>query len=101
MGEVLYWEDSKYLRKFRPYLDTRARYGRDADTIILFAFLTPKGRWSNNYAYLRFNSERSHPNMRSQIKEYYDKLVNKTYAREMSKGYSIGEVILYSGKLNN
>lgn len=101
MIQISLWEDSKYLRKFRPYFITRARYDRDADTIVLFVFLTPTGKWSKYWATLRFNSERSHKNMRNQIQEYYEQLIGKTFKREIAKGYSLGEVILYSGKLNN
>ncbi len=99
MLKIVNRNESEYFKKYNPYFDSRAKYGRDADTIILYQFVTPTGRWSKYQATLRFNSERIHKNKIEKIEEYYNDLENKTFKNEIKKGYSIGEVILYSGNL--
>lgn len=92
-------EESQYFKKYNLCFWTKARYGRKADTIILYVLKTPTGRWSKYHATLRFNSERNVKNMMEKIKKYYDELINKTFKNEIKKNYCIGEVILYSGEL--
>lgn len=99
--KVISRENSDYFKTHNPYTDTRAREGREADTIIYFAIKTPTGKWSKFFANLRFNSERNLTahSKQEEINEYYIYLINKTYKQEIKKGYTIAEVILYSGRL--
>lgn len=96
---IVRFEESEYLKEYRPYFDTRAKYGRDADTLLLFQLKTPTGKWSKKWATLRFNSEHNVKNKVEQIEAYKERLENEVYKQEIKKGYSIGEIILYSGAI--
>lgn len=77
----------------RPYFDTRARYGREADTIIFWYAITPKGRESKYYAILRFNSDR---NISSERK--LQKISDYKFPK-LPKGYKWSDPLLYSGEV--
>lgn len=84
--------DSEYRKaKSNIYFDTRARYGREADTIIFWHGITPKGNVSQYFATLRINSER---NISSESKMKY--VVNYVFPK-LPKGYTWSEPFLYSG----
>ena len=93
--------ESEYFKEFNPYYDTRTRHGRPADTILLFVFRSPTGRWSKYQATLRFHGERnvSSAEKMRRMQEYIGELRTKTFKSEFAKGYTIGEIILYSGTL--
>lgn len=100
MVKVISRSESKYFKYKNLYFDARASYNREADTIILFVFKTPTGKWSNKWSALRFNSEKLKPttNMMDKIRFHYEDLQEK-YKKEIKQGYKIAEVIHYSGKL--
>jgi hypothetical protein len=92
-------QQSKYFKEHNPYYDTRAKHGREADTIILIVLKTPTGRWSKRIAVIRWNSERnvSDEQKRMSLAEYKTHLMQKTFKKEFNMGYVFGETILYSG----
>lgn len=93
------YTESEFLKTHSLYFNSGATYGREADTIIVFALKTPTGRWSKYTASLRFNAERNITNKMERIKQEYIRLGREVFNKEIKKGYSIGEIILYSGKL--
>lgn len=44
-------------KKGRPYFDTRARYGRPSDAIVIWFAYTPTGRISKYWHMLRLNAD--------------------------------------------
>lgn len=93
-------EQSEYFKKHLPYFWTKSEYGRSADTIILFTIKTPAGKFSKHHATIRFNATRNVKNKIEQIKKYLEELKENTFRKELKKGYTISEIILYSGSLN-
>lgn len=89
--EIKNFIDSEYAKHKRPYFNTNARYGRNADTIIFWYAITPKGKFSKWFATLRFNGERTISTERK-IKE-----INKYTFPKLPKGYTWSEPLLYSG----
>ena len=78
----------------RPYFCTNARYGRAADTIVLWFAYTPTGRVSKYWHILRLNGEH--------YGEMDDEAVERLVARKeilfpkMPKGYTWSEPYRYS-----
>lgn len=101
--KVIDRSESQYFKEFNPFFDTRARFGKEPDTIILYVLKTPSGKWSKYWATLRFNSERnvSEAYKMEEIEKYYNQLINRTFKSEIKKGYTIAEVILYSGHIKD
>jgi hypothetical protein len=79
--------------KGRPYFDTRARYGREPDTIVFWYAITPKGKMSKYWATLRINSER---NVGTDRKLRY---IQEYQFPVLRKGYSWSNPLLYSGEI--
>ena len=59
--------------KGRPYFDTRAKYGRPADNIVIWFAYTPKGKVSKFWHSIRLNAD------------YYGKLTDDDLERIISK----------------
>lgn len=79
--------------KGRPFFDTRARYGRPADTIIFWYAVSPTGRISKYWTTLRINAEK-----------VTDKNEKKKYIQQyelpvLRRGYKWSEPFLYSGEV--
>ena len=91
---MTHFRDSDYYHKRgNIYFDTRARYGRDPDTIIFWHALTPTGRISKFWATLRINGER---NVRPASKE---KLIQNYRLPKMPRGYTWSDPMIYSGSV--
>jgi hypothetical protein len=82
-----------YKEKGSIFFDNRAKYGREADTIIFWYAITPTGKISKWHATLRINSER---NVSSEHKQQH---VDSYVFPKMPKGYTWSKPLLYSGKM--
>lgn len=103
MVKVVTRRESKYLKEHNPYFDARASFGREADTIILYAFQTPTGRWTHKlWQTLRFSSEKQVTPLRKMelIEEHRKDILAKNKA-DIKKGYKLAEIILYSGQIGS
>jgi len=81
-------------KKGRPYFDTRAKYGRAADSIVIWFAYTPTGRVSKYWHTLRFNAD-----YYGEINdEELERLVQKTKINspKLGKGYTWSKPYRYS-----
>lgn len=103
MAKVLTRSESQYLREYNPYYDSRASFGREADTIILYVFKTPTGKWSHKlWQTLRFSSEspKTATQKMNLIEKHRKDIIEKNKA-DIKKGYKLDEIILYSGNIGS
>lgn len=101
MLDIVSREDSKFFKEQNPYFHTNGKHGRDADTLVVFVLTTPTGKFSKYWATIKFNADNNVKDKMKKVEEEYTRLQERDFKEELKKGYRIGEVILYSGNLDD
>lgn len=88
---MIKFQESEYAKKYNPYFCT------SADSVFIFVPLkTPTGRWSKYYGTLKMSQDRK--DKKERLERFLNDYMHEVFAKELERGYTITEPLLYNGE---
>lgn len=85
------FHESEYAKRHRPYFCTAV------DTVLVLVPLkTPTGRWSKYYGTLKMGQDRK--DKKERLERFLNDYMHEVFAKELERGYTITEPLLYNGE---